>query len=509
MPPKKKGTGPKSRKKTTSSNSNNSTAASKTLKNVPMLRVDSEDDDSSLLNNNINHLIMNRKNKLGDMFSSQPQSQLSRNKRQLRLFEEDGGFKFKRSQEKEKEKEKVSTPISRLHKELIAISDDEREPITFKTNPKKRKVVLSDEEDNYNEIALSSPIRSLVDLKTRRKPPVKYVDFSDDDDYLYVEEVSKIPLADDTKAGNPEKRRTSYYQRGKRILSIGNGFEGLPHDDVPTSEYYKLLSPQLPEPRRMRQLLIWCFRKKLNQEEQRKHQRKKEKSTEATTVFSIAKVIKEEVLRDLTEGQIETTWYNVNHDKSKSSNNGVYKSLPNPQNKAIEENLDLCRSKIAKLQEESKEWEAVYEKYTKDKPSNFPKIKLTSDDKVENSRGDEVVQTLENSLDEVRNLPNSIENSIDKVSNTAYRLLKGYELIKSLQTKKLNGEVSSLVKDCLTNDDVGANDASRTGEIGSGANNAATPVENSVGNGGSSFWSASRAPTTKELLRGIARLDAR
>lgn len=32
----------------------------------------------------------------------------------------------------------------------------------------------------------------------------------------------------------------------------------LPHDQVDTAEFYKHIASDLPEPRRMRQLLIWC-----------------------------------------------------------------------------------------------------------------------------------------------------------------------------------------------------------------------------------------------------------
>lgn len=32
----------------------------------------------------------------------------------------------------------------------------------------------------------------------------------------------------------------------------------LPHKEVNSADFYKHIGPDLPEPRRMRQLLIWC-----------------------------------------------------------------------------------------------------------------------------------------------------------------------------------------------------------------------------------------------------------
>ena len=67
--------------------------------------------------------------------------------------------------------------------------------------------------------------------------------------------------------------------------------------DVPTSDYYKLLDTSLPEPHRMKQLLIWSFKKKLDQEEKLSRSKSKSETTEDQTIINIAKVIKEEVFK--------------------------------------------------------------------------------------------------------------------------------------------------------------------------------------------------------------------
>lgn len=37
-----------------------------------------------------------------------------------------------------------------------------------------------------------------------------------------------------------------------------NKFLAVPHAEVPTTEFYKHIAIEMPEPRRMRQLLLWC-----------------------------------------------------------------------------------------------------------------------------------------------------------------------------------------------------------------------------------------------------------
>ena len=56
------------------------------------------------------------------------------------------------------------------------------------------------------------------------------------------------------------KRRSSLGMRGRRASSlIENGHSALPHRDVDASEFYKHIEAEgLPEPRRMKQLLVWC-----------------------------------------------------------------------------------------------------------------------------------------------------------------------------------------------------------------------------------------------------------
>ncbi|KAK1070989.1 hypothetical protein LTR74_003638 [Friedmanniomyces endolithicus] len=62
------------------------------------------------------------------------------------------------------------------------------------------------------------------------------------------------------KGGDDGHRRSSSGMRGRRVSSMMDEGRGnaLPHTEVPTAEFYKHISAELTEPRRMRCLLGWC-----------------------------------------------------------------------------------------------------------------------------------------------------------------------------------------------------------------------------------------------------------
>ena len=69
------------------------------------------------------------------------------------------------------------------------------------------------------------------------------------------------------KGGANGSRRSSLGMRGRRASSlIDNGHNALPHREVDPAEFYKHISAEgLSEPRRMKQLLIWCGERALSE----------------------------------------------------------------------------------------------------------------------------------------------------------------------------------------------------------------------------------------------------
>lgn len=438
--------------------------------------------------------IMKRGNRLGGLLSSQsalpllqPPPQLavqasSRQRRHLRKFEEDEGFKFRRSQNGSA----ISTPVARLRDELAGLSDDEAVPMHFAPG---RGVSESDSDDLRR---LTSPIR----------PPGRSVlgQSSDDndasfDDADYVDDARVRRAAKPVASQSKLKRRSSYHHRGKRLLSIGNGFMGVPHDDIPVSDYYKLLDSSLPEPHRMRQLLIWCFKKRLDQEEQAMRQANAKPSSTPVadkSVVYIAKVIKEEVLRDLIGGHIETSWYNRPHRDGPgvgAESSHTVKLHPNPLNVATQTNLELYRRKLNQIKHERREWERSYATHAaaaSAAKAAFPAITLQDKEYKDPDGVAEMAST-------VAALPATIERSVDNISHTSYRLASGHQWIEHTKRGNMNRRLSAVVKEITA----------------PGQTVSATPNATPEGGAAAGIWPEVRAPTTRELLRGIARLDAR
>ena len=157
------------------------------------------------------------------------------------------------------------------------------------------------------------------------------------------------------------KRRSSLGMRGKRASSMGNGFASEPHPDVPASEYYRHISTDLPDPVRMKQLLAWCARRTIDDAKNRKVdvgadgvKGAGDKNEERIQAVAIARTIEEEVLKDLIDNKIATSWY----QRTEETSTQVEKK-PHPKNEANAAKLDELQQRLVKLQEEAASWQKL------------------------------------------------------------------------------------------------------------------------------------------------------
>lgn len=532
-------------KKKTSKKPNSSSAT----KRITQTNEDSgKENDSDFVSGNLqsqaSQLLLGRKNRLNDLLASSQTSHTEAPKpgpkgkktgsRSNGKFEEDDGFVYKRDQDKDdRRKRKPANPlISQLREETDQISQSDEdfshihleEPIVKKARKQPKKTVKSvgnkpkavAKSNGLINKQSTSRIPFPDDSSLQLSSPIKspnyakfYNGYSSDE---YVEQVShlKVNLSgteptkrNQKKAPNTKnKRRASYHNRGKRVLSIGNGFVGAPHEDVPTSDYYKLLDTSLPEPHRMRQLLIWCLKKKLDDEEKQSRDKSTAKTTEDQTVINIAKVIKEEVLRDLIDGQISISWYNRDDYDNEHDNILTSKevTLPNPLNITNEENIEVFTKKLKSLKHERSEWETSFNRST----SHIPNLQINADQDetmlkeycttrdAENTSVDfnstvldqSLVNKISDNYKEVSRMPQNVESSIDRLYDTSYRLSRAHDLVARLQNDTLKQKTSSLVQNYMTKH---------------------LRDDDSLKN--SSWPIPSRKISTKELLRGITRLD--
>jgi kinetochore protein Mis13/DSN1 len=242
-------------------------------------------------------------------------------------------------------------------------------------------------------------------------------------------------------------RRSSLGNRGKRVSSIGNGFDGVPHERIPTTEYHKHLDSDLPDPHKMRQLLIWCSKKKFDEDKNKHIKQKNKLSSEDLTALNIAKVIKEEVVRDLVDGKINVSWWNREDDteENASSSQQQVKIIPNERNTKNQQVLKDLETRLVSLKAKTAEWEENLSKPIKIHTSNASHSKFKSQ-----LKGDEkFAKVLDNSiLDEISSLQDSTLNDISEnleldidTFNDVVHKLKSASSVRSkftlLKSKKL------------------------------------------------------------------------
>lgn len=430
--------------------------------------------------------LLSRKNQLSDLFSSQENFTKNSAPKKRHTFEEDGEFVYKRSQsptQQSRKKRKVNTPVTQLHEEIDLMArediDSDSSDDIFNLSRKKNKQRVKGQSVK-NPTKLRSPLGN---------------GYNSDD---YIEQVSRetLQLHDNEKAVS-NKRRQSYLNRGKRVSSIGNGFVGVPHKEVPVSDYYKLLDTTMPGPDRLRQLLIWNMKKQFEKDEEDLKQRE----SEDQTAPSIARVIKEEIIRDLTEKKISTSWYD-NRNNNIETISGKVVTVPNPLNITNLKNIDIYTKKLKNLRKQKAEWHKVYKQAIR--PLETMKISLSDDKKqlnkyikeerVGNIQPDAIdnsmVETIEANHTEVKSNITKLEPKVDKLYFTAFQLNRASDLLKSVEQQQLNKKVSQYLQGYSNKSKV---EAYKSLPSSSGSNNRwSIPLKN---------------VDTKDLLRAICRLE--
>ncbi|KAF8467245.1 Mis12-Mtw1 protein family-domain-containing protein [Kalaharituber pfeilii] len=104
--------------------------------------------------------------------------------------------------------------------------------------------------------------------------------------------------------GGSSSRRSSLGLRGRRASSlIDNGQVADPHSQLPSEDFYKHIDAELVEPRRMKQLLIWCAKRASMPPPLHN------KMGGDGNANAIARIIEEEIMKDLLEKAELSNWF--------------------------------------------------------------------------------------------------------------------------------------------------------------------------------------------------------
>ncbi|KAJ5639186.1 uncharacterized protein N7484_007048 [Penicillium longicatenatum] len=146
-----------------------------------------------------------------------------------------------------------------------------------------------------------------------------------------------------TKSGKGQ-RRSSLGMRGRRASSLidSGASNALPHREVGTADFYKHIADEgLPEPRRMRQLLIWCATRALGDKPSGS------RSVDQSSRLA-ARAIQDELLKDFSTNSELSNWFS-REDVNPPT---VVVKKPNPRNIQNTEKIKELEEHIQRLQKE-------------------------------------------------------------------------------------------------------------------------------------------------------------
>ncbi|KAL2157387.1 hypothetical protein VTH06DRAFT_6205, partial [Thermothelomyces fergusii] len=145
-------------------------------------------------------------------------------------------------------------------------------------------------------------------------------------------------------------RRSSLGMRGRRASSlIDSGHSALPHREVSPAEFYKYIAADgLSEPRRMKQLLLWCGERALSE--------KPPHGTPGSSAVLGARAIQDQLLRDFGARSEFSDWFS-REDVPKPPVPVVLQ--PNPRNVDYDAKIAELEARIERLKAQKAAWQAV------------------------------------------------------------------------------------------------------------------------------------------------------
>ncbi|PVU93828.1 hypothetical protein BB561_003008 [Smittium simulii] len=175
----------------------------------------------------------------------------------------------------------------------------------------------------------------------------------------------KLSQKTDKKSLAAPRRRSTFGVRGKRASGIGNGFAASPHEAIETIFLYRHVSPETPEPLRLRQLLSWCVQRNNKPNIPLELEYNK-------NILSLAENALKEVIGELKAaiegGVLTTSWYNrpktdaetlLENQSPDDLNSYQNLKTKHPQNISNEKRKAELIEQIVTLQEENRKFNKI------------------------------------------------------------------------------------------------------------------------------------------------------
>ena len=152
-----------------------------------------------------------------------------------------------------------------------------------------------------------------------------------------------------------DRRRSSFSLRGKRKSSYGPIQQAV-HADVPMSDLCQHISVDLPDPVRLRQLLVYSLQRQIDalssvlQPDETCVSEHQQQQQQQRVNMGVAQVLQEALLTPLLHKHLNTSWYHRPRDPV------VIVSKPNPQNKELEMRARGYKCEVRRVRNMAAEW---------------------------------------------------------------------------------------------------------------------------------------------------------
>ncbi|KAJ2823477.1 hypothetical protein GGI24_003672, partial [Coemansia furcata] len=140
-----------------------------------------------------------------------------------------------------------------------------------------------------------------------------------------------------------------------RASSIGGGFKATPHDSVSAGDFYRHISPELPEPIRLRQLLAWCARRTASNVSQGGWPVELPPGVRRVLDDALREAV-DDMHSAFEKGAIATSWYHRPVDQAESLEKEPAVLADHPENVANRDARDRLLTRVETLRKEDAAW---------------------------------------------------------------------------------------------------------------------------------------------------------
>ncbi|KAK4888234.1 hypothetical protein LTR27_012844 [Elasticomyces elasticus] len=154
-------------------------------------------------------------------------------------------------------------------------------------------------------------------------------------------------------------------------LANGSPFDdtALPHTEVPTAEFFKHISADITEPRRMRCLLGWCGTRSLPPKPEAPRDTSSEVEGREFQALQAARVIQAELSQDLVSKGMLSDWFSRDEGTQPVV---PLRRAPNPRNVANAAKAEELEQELERLKAELASWEALKDNAVPVSPPSKP-----------------------------------------------------------------------------------------------------------------------------------------